>query len=125
MRLLSMNAAARHREKLTLLNFRNKQKLRYIDSNVKSSGFQLTRRLIALTAVFFVIAFPKLIAIFRPDLPISIGSTQLSEGFWIFSSSCEKVKWSKLSGLVITPLDTHLLSAIIGLYFGSSLVEGN
>ena len=26
-------------------------------------------------------------------------------------------------GVVITPLDTHLMSAIIGLYFGGSLVK--
>ncbi len=26
-------------------------------------------------------------------------------------------------GLVITPLDTHLMSAIVGLYFGGSLVK--
>ena len=26
-------------------------------------------------------------------------------------------------GIVITPLDTHLMSAIIGLYFGGSLVK--
>jgi hypothetical protein len=26
-------------------------------------------------------------------------------------------------GVVITPLDTHLMSAIVGLYFGGSLVK--
>jgi hypothetical protein len=27
------------------------------------------------------------------------------------------------AGVVITPLDTHLMSAIVGLYFGGSLVN--
>jgi len=27
------------------------------------------------------------------------------------------------AGVVITPLDTHLMSAIVGLYFGGSLVK--
>ncbi len=27
------------------------------------------------------------------------------------------------TGVVITPLDTHLMSAIVGLYFGGSLVQ--
>jgi hypothetical protein len=27
------------------------------------------------------------------------------------------------NGLIITPLDTHLMSAIVGLYFGGSLVK--
>jgi len=28
-----------------------------------------------------------------------------------------------MKGLVITPLDTHLVSAITGLYFGASMVK--
>jgi len=28
-----------------------------------------------------------------------------------------------MTGMVITPLDTHLVSAIVGLYFGGSLVK--
>ena len=37
------------------------------------------------------------------------------------------MKWVTLSSnsLVITPLDTNLVSAIIGLYFGGSLVKKN
>jgi hypothetical protein len=31
--------------------------------------------------------------------------------------------WKPLEGLVITPLDTHVVSSIIGLYFGGSLVR--
>jgi hypothetical protein len=33
------------------------------------------------------------------------------------------VEWKQLKGLVITPLDTHLVSAIVGLYFGASIVK--
>jgi hypothetical protein len=29
----------------------------------------------------------------------------------------------EFAGIVITPLDTHLMSAIVGLYFGGSLVK--
>jgi hypothetical protein len=35
----------------------------------------------------------------------------------------EVVLDSEYFGVVITPLDTHLMSAIIGLYFGGSLVK--
>ena len=43
-------------------------------------------------------------------------------------SSCLKEKRilarnKEFFGVVITPLDTHLMSAIIGLYFGGSLVK--
>jgi len=84
--------------------------------------FQWTRRLIALTSVFFVIAFPKIVAVFMPKLPVHIGYPEATGGFLFFYSESLKIKWVCLQGLVITPLDTHLLAAIIGLYFGGSLI---
>jgi hypothetical protein len=124
MRIWSFSTIARHRERLLALQRRTvgEASIQNIRS-VRSSGLQLTRRLIALTAVFFVIAFPKLLAVWRPELSISVGYPQMSEGFLFFSSSYEKIRWVQLKGCVITPLDTHLLSAIVGLYFGGSLVE--
>lgn len=88
----------------------------------ENKGFQWTRRLIALTSVFFIIAFPKIVALFAPATPIFIGYPELSPGFFFFTSAITKIQWIQLSGVVITPLDTHLLSAIIGLYFGGSLI---
>lgn len=87
----------------------------------ESRGFQWTRRLIALTAIFSVIVFPKIVAVFMPELAVHIGYPQESSGFLFLFSSVAKIKWVTLHGLVITPLDTHLLSAIVGLYFGGSL----
>ena len=103
------------------------QRMKFIESarTFDNKGFQWTRRLIALTAVFSVIALPKLVAIFYPEIAIHIGYPQLSKGFLFFTSDYQKIKWIVLKGLVITPLDTHLLSAIIGLYFGGSLVKHN
>lgn len=88
----------------------------------ENKAFQWTRRLIALSSVFFVIAFPKLIAVLAPEIPVYIGYPELSKGFLFFSTTVSKIHWVQLSGIVITPLDTHLLSAIIGLYFGGSLI---
>lgn len=87
-----------------------------------NKGFQWTRRLIALTSVFFIIAFPKIIALISPETPIFIGYPELHSGFFFFTSAITKIQWVQVSGIVITPLDTHLLSAIIGLYFGGSLI---
>lgn len=89
----------------------------------KDPGFQWTRRTIAITAIFFVIAFPKIIAVYNPSIPIHIGYPELSKSFWIFGSAIDHIKWVHLQGLVITPLDTHLLSAIVGLYFGASMIR--
>ena len=57
-------------------------------------------------------------------MPIYVGYTEtVQQGFWIFASDTDMTQWKPLSGLVITPLDTHVVSSIIGLYFGGSLVR--
>jgi len=87
-----------------------------------NSGFQFTRRAIALSAVFAVIVWPKLVPVFWPEMIVTIGYTSFSPGFLFFDGS-SSVVWQEAKGLVLTPLDTHLMSAIIGLYFGASVVK--
>ena len=89
----------------------------------ENRGFQWTRRTIALMAVFFVIAFPKMVAVFMPETAVFFGYAEMTRGFWFFGSEGEKIVWEQMHGLVITPLDTHLLAAIVGLYFGGSLTH--
>lgn len=126
-KLWSMNLKVRRDERLaTLLALQNKnQPINTKVLSPKSKNFQWTRRLIAYTAVLFIIVFPKLAAVYVPDLNIHIGYPQVSKGFLWFTSDVERITWVHLQGLVITPLDTHLLSAIIGLYFGGSIVNNN
>ncbi len=88
-----------------------------------SPSLQWTRRTIALLSVFSIIVLPKLVAIFCPELSVHISHSELSEGFLFFSSASSHLRWVALKGIVITPLDTHILSAIIGLYFGGSIME--
>ena len=87
-------------------------------------GFQWTRRIIALTAVFAIVLLPKLMPIFQPDVSVIVGYLEFKPSFF-FIPEKEIMKWVTLSSnsLVITPLDTNLVSAIIGLYFGGSLVK--
>ena len=87
-------------------------------------GFQWTRRIIALTAVFAIVLLPKLMPIFSADTSVIVGYLEFKPGFF-FIPEKEIMKWITLSSnsLVITPLDTNLVSAIIGLYFGGSLVK--
>ena len=89
----------------------------------ENKGFQITRRIIALSAVGAIIVWPKVIAVFWPEIPVTVGYTEWNPGFLFFTEGTELVKWQALKGLVITPLDTHLLSAIVGLYFGASVVK--
>ena len=90
----------------------------------ENPGFQWTRRIIALTAVFAIVLFPKLLPLLQPDASVIVGYLEFKPGF-LFIPEKEIMKWITLSSnsLVITPLDTNLVSAIIGLYFGGSLVK--
>lgn len=84
-------------------------------------SFKFTRRLIALIVVLSVVLLPKVVAIFYPEIAVSVGYHEIQQGFLFFTDDAEKVKWIETKGLVITPLDSHLCAAIAGLYFGSKV----
>ncbi len=87
-----------------------------------NKGFSFTRRTIALMVVFAVIVWPKLVAVIFPEIDVTLGWTEWNPGFLFFGGSSEVV-WQTAKGLVITPLDTHLVTAIAGLYFGASAAK--
>jgi hypothetical protein len=86
-------------------------------------GFQFTRRVIALTAIFAIILVPILAGVFDPYVPISYGFTETKGGFMFFTDPKEMLTWATGTGLVLGPIHTHLLYAIAGMYFGSSSVK--
>jgi len=88
----------------------------------ENTGFQWTRRIIALTAIFSIVVLPKVVAIFYPEVAVTVGYTEFRPGFF-FIPEKEVMEWKALTGLVITPLDTNLVGAIVGMYFGGSLVK--
>ena len=90
----------------------------------ENTGFQWTRRIIALTAIFSIIVLPKIIPVFAPEVQIIVGYLEFKPGF-LFLEGKEVMKWVPMAtrGIVITPLDTNLVAAITGLYFGGSLVK--
>ena len=112
-------------EEQQLLITRGKFQLQAVEAarNVKDKGFQWTRRIIALTAVFSIVVLPKLVAVFAPDVSVTVGYTEFKPGFLFFTKDVEIFKWITFEGLVITQLDTNLVSAIIGMYFGGILVK--
>ena len=91
--------------------------------NVDNVGFQWTRRIIALSSIFAIIIFPKLVAVYYPEVDVTVGYTVFNPGFLFFTDGREVFEWISFKGLVITQLDTNLVSAIIGMYFGGSLVK--
>ena len=88
-----------------------------------STGFQWTRRIIALTAIFSIVLLPKIVPLFYPEVLVTVGYTNWKPGFLFFTDGQEIFEWISFNGLVITQLDTNLVSAIIGMYFGGSLVK--
>jgi len=88
----------------------------------KNKGFAWTRRIIALTTVFAVVLLPKIVAIYYPEITVTVGYTEFRPKF-LFLAEKESLAWISLKGLVITPLDTNLVGAIVGMYFGGSLVK--
>ena len=47
-------------------------------------GFQWTRRIIALTAIFSIVLLPKLVAVFSPEVDVTVGYTNWRPGFMFF-----------------------------------------
>ena len=90
----------------------------------KDTHFAWTRRLIALGAVGAIIVLPKVAAIWYPEIGVVVGYTEIQGGFfnWLFGPG-EAVVWKAARGFVITPLDTHIVSAIVGLYFGAGFTK--
>ena len=90
----------------------------------KDKHFAWTRRIIALSAVTSIIVLPKLVAVWYPEVPVFVGYTEIQGGFWNFLFGPDKqIVWQSAQGFVITPLDTHIVSAIVGLYFGAGFAK--
>tara|TARA_R110000764_G_scaffold42165_2_gene94856 strand:- start:179 stop:616 length:438 start_codon:yes stop_codon:yes gene_type:complete len=87
-----------------------------------NKGFQWTRRIIALIALLSIVVWPKFAPVFF-DTNVILTWTEFSRGFLFLIERKEMVIDKEFAGIVITPLDTHLMSAIVGLYFGGSLVK--
>ena len=111
-------------EEQKMLLARAETQMSFVDKarTYENKGFQWTRRIIALTAVFFIIAWPKIVPVFF-DTSVYLTWTEFSRGFLFLIEQKEMTMDKEFFGVVITPLDTHLMSAIIGLYFGGSLVK--
>jgi len=94
------------------------------DAGKTDKHFAWTRRIIALSAVFSIIVLPKLVAVWYPDVSVIVGYTEVQGGFlnWLFGPA-EATQWKYANGFVITPLDTHIVSAIVGLYFGAGFTK--
>jgi hypothetical protein len=120
----SKNKAKQNEMLMQRANFQADQVNTARAAGKNDSHFAWTRRLIALSAVFSIIVLPKVVAVFYPEVNVIVGYTEMQGGFtnWLFGPE-EAIQWKSASGLVITPLDTHIVSAIVGLYFGAGFTK--
>tara|TARA_R100000426_G_scaffold10845_1_gene11360 strand:- start:2953 stop:3396 length:444 start_codon:yes stop_codon:yes gene_type:complete len=122
---MSMKAKeANNRMLLERANFRKEAVAEARNAGKDDKHFAWTRRLIALSAVFSIIVLPKIVAVWYPEVSVYVGYTEATGGFWnwMFGPD-EAIQWKMAQGFVITPLDTHIVSAIVGLYFGAGFTK--
>ena len=122
---MSMKAKeANNRMLIERANFRKEAVAEARNAGKEDKHFAWTRRLIALSAVFSIIVLPKIVAVWYPEVSVYVGYTEATGGFWnwIFGPD-EAIQWKMAQGFVITPLDTHIVSAIVGLYFGAGFTK--
>ena len=125
MSIWSQSIKAKHAEQKMLLQRAEVQTAAFKEAReYENVGFQWTRRIIALTAIFAIIVLPKILPLVSPDAHVIVGYTEWKPGFLFFEGK-DVMQWVPMAhkGIVITPLDTNLVAAIIGLYFGGSLVK--
>ena len=122
--LWSQRMKAKQEEQKMLIARAEVQVSAFADARTyENKGFQFTRRIIALTSIFAIVLLPKLVPIFYPEILVTAGYTNWKPGFLFLTEGKEIFEWVSFNGLVITQLDTNLVSAIIGMYFGGSLVK--
>ena len=102
-----------------------------------NTGFQWTRRFITIAAVLSIIVLPLWAPVYysimypveiamldKNPLPVWFGYDVVTQGWWPFGGSTTETMWREFKGIVITPFHVEIMSAIMGLYFGSRLGNG-
>ena len=65
---------------ITRGEFDMKSRKQSLDHGLKDKGFAWTRRIIALTSVFAIVLLPKLVAVYYPDVAVTVGYTNWQPG---------------------------------------------
>ena len=90
--------------------------------SVKNKGFSWTRRTIALGVIGSVIFATMIAPFIWPETQITVGLTEYKPGFWFLTEGRDAITWYTLpKGVVITPVFSHMIYAITGLFFGNQV----
>jgi len=116
----------RHQEFLQLMESNRLQANIYKEAREfqGSWSFEWTRRTIAILGVLAIIVWPKIVPVFWPDVPVVVFTPIYDKGFWWWNETLQASEWDWQYGAIfITPLDTNLIAAVIGLFFGSEITK--
>lgn len=100
---------------LRLVDALNKDARERLIQDVPQS-IQWTRRAMALIIVLSVMVLPKIAALMGYE--VNYGTAGEQSLLWGLFGSSPHVEWYIAGGVPITPMDTHSLAAVVGLYFG-------
>tara|TARA_R100001440_G_scaffold73745_1_gene98549 strand:- start:59 stop:487 length:429 start_codon:yes stop_codon:yes gene_type:complete len=90
--------------------------------NNKNSFFQMTRRIIVLSAVFSIIVLPMVAGVFQ--VPIYIQSEITTGSDWlIFDTRNTAMSWYQVNGIAILSWHKDIILSIIAMYVGSSIAK--
>lgn len=98
------------------------------EHGLREPRFAVTRQIIALSAVLAIIVFPKFYPAIMQALQVPyeimyFGWTEFNPSWLPWGEGKETLVWHEHRGIAITPLDTHMVSSIVGFYFGHSMVR--
>lgn len=122
-----MNNAMKNRAeimKLALAKAETQERIYAGARAVKNKGFQWTRRAIAIGVIGSVIFATMIAPFIWPETQITVGLTEYNPGFWFLTEGRDAITWYTLPrGVVITPVFSHMIYAITGLFFGNQVTK--
>jgi hypothetical protein len=91
-----------------------------------STGFHITRRIIALTCVFSIIVLPIVLPVFF-DASITYGYIENSWSLLPWVNEVPVIKWITIGdatkNIVITPIMSNIIINIISMFFGNQITK--
>jgi len=94
-----------------------------------STGFHITRRIIAILCVISIIVLPIILPVFF-DASVTFGYIENAKSiFFFWSDETPIIKWITIGNaeknIVITPVMSNIIIHIIGLFFGNQFCKRN
>ena len=116
------NAQAEMMKQLTA-NHKLEEESRDKVRNNTNGFFQMTRRIIVLSAVFSIIVLPMVAPLFV-DVPIYIQSEITTGSDWLlFDTRNTAMSWYEVKGIAILSWHKDIILSIIAMYVGSSIAK--